>query len=91
MINNCREIFSTNNFPFLGSLIFEKHNNKCTCSYCRDPIYKSVGNNYHLGGFAGLCLPANKGWTSWRVLFLKFFGSYYYLRWTLDYKQGKVK
>jgi hypothetical protein len=91
-MNDVKEIFAIHNerLPIIGSVLFEKHDNKCTCSYCREPIYKSIGSNYHVFGLFGLCLPKNKSWNSWRVIFFKFFGSNYYLRWTKKHNLIRV-
>lgn len=60
-----------------GRFLFETHPRSCDCSYCRRGWLP-----------AGLWLPANRGPTSWRVLFLSLFFVRFYLRWTPRRKGG---
>lgn len=57
-----------------NTVLHEAHDDGCTCSYCRGFASK---------GRFGLELPADKGKTSWRVVWLKLGGKRHYLRWTL--------
>lgn len=57
-----------------NTVLHEAHDDGCTCSYCRGFASK---------GRFGLELPADKGRTSWRIIWLKLGGKRHYLRWTL--------
>jgi hypothetical protein len=61
----------------IGPMLFERHTNRCSCSYCMG-LKKKIG----------LWLPEDKSWNSWRVIYFKLFGYNFYLRWTLPKPKG---
>lgn len=67
---------------FGASVILEKHEESCTCSYCGGS--QGVTRRYGgWGGEFGLELPENKSKGSWRILHWPWRKSTMNLRWTL--------
>lgn len=73
---------------FQQPLLLEKHQKNCSCSYCSTPgLLNHRGKNINFFGLFWFCLPEDRSWNSWRVVFWKKKGYNYYLRWTLKRKE----
>jgi hypothetical protein len=59
-------------------ILYEHHKLNCKCSYCKN--FKNT---------AGISLPEDKSWNSWRVLYWRRNGYLHNVRWTLPKKLCK--